>query len=161
MASQLVVGIVPSSDVAALEKALANLPDIERDRLRVYTAEAGTQAHEDSFLNFTHVQAGAAADISPELTHGTGLLTDFGGTDVPGLTDAREPSLEDFADPEAAAPNYLASVPIPSDEIDNYNEAIDEGRSVVAYSALSDGEKVRQSFRAAGLRNVEVFDVKN
>jgi hypothetical protein len=159
MANQLIVGIFPSSDVAELEKALAGLAGIEQDRLQVYTAQGKTQAHQDSFLNFTHVEGGASEEISPEMTHGTGLLTDFGGTDVPGVTDSREQSLEDFAEHEAA-PNYLGSLPIPSDEIDNYNEAIDEGRTVVAYKAPSDGGQLRQSFRAAGLRNVEVFQLK-
>jgi len=161
MANQLVVGIFPSSDVAVLDTALANLSGIDRARLNVFTADPKTAAHDDSPLAFTHVQSSVSADVSPDVTHGTGSITDFGGTDVPGLTDATDQSLTDFEEPESV-PNYLGSLPIPDDEVDNYNEAIAEGRTVVTYSTSSDaeGDQARQTLRAAGLRNTQVFQLR-
>jgi hypothetical protein len=159
MAQQLVVGIFPSSDVASLEAALGNVSGIARSKLSVLTADPKTQAHEDSFLNFLPVaQELERQEPSPDITHGTGLLTDFGGTDVPGITDSREPSLTDFEEPEVV-PHYIGSLPIPSDEAENYDEAISEGRAVVACSVSSDVEvaQVQQALRAAGLRNVRAF----
>jgi hypothetical protein len=158
MASQLVVGIFPSSDVTSLETALGNVPGLDRGRLSVLTADSKTEAHEDSFLSFMHVAEEVEREPSPDITHGTGLLTDFGGTDVPGLTDSREPSLTDFEEPEVV-PHYVGSLPIPSDEAENYDEAISEGRAVVVYPVSSDAERtqLQQALRAAGLRNVQAF----
>jgi hypothetical protein len=158
MANRLLVGIFPSNDVASLEKAITNASGIDRSRISVYTADTKTQAHEDSFLNFTHVLEEADRDQWPEITHGTGLLTDFGGTEVPGINDAREQSLTDFEEPEAV-PHYLASLPIPEDEAENYDEALSEGRNVVVYPVSSDDEQARaaQALRGAGMRNVEAF----
>ncbi len=159
MASQLIVGIFPSTDAAALEKALSGVPGLDRDRLRIFIPDSGAAAPQDSSLQFTLVKPDPAEELSPELSHGTGVMTDFGGTDVPGLTDSREQSLSDFVDIQEF-PNYLGSLPIPDDEVDNYNEALAEGRSVVAYSVESDAETARQALRAAGLRNVEAFVVR-
>jgi len=162
MASQLLVGIFPSSDVASLETALGNVPGLDRSRLSVLTASEKTQAHEDSFLNFMHVAEEVEQEPSPDITHGTGLLTDFGGTDVPGLTDSKEPSLADFDEPEVF-PHYLGSLPIPGDEAENFDEAIAEGRAVVVYpvSSETEGTRVQQGLRAAGLRNVRTFATTN
>jgi hypothetical protein len=159
MASRLLVGIFPSSDVASLEKALGDAPSIDSGRVRVVTAEPKSAAHDESFLSFTHVRPeNVDADLSPDVTHGTGVITDFGGTGVPGTTDAHEALLSDFDEPEYV-PDYLGTLPIPSDEAENYDEAISEGRSVVLYSASSDEEaaQAQQSLRAAGLRNIAAF----
>src|SRR5580704_4423232 len=109
MASQLLVGIFPSSDVASLETALGNVPGLDRSRLSVLTASEKTQAHEDSFLNFMHV----AEEVE------------------------QEPSLADFDEPEVF-PHYLGSLPIPGDEAENFDEAIAEGRAVVVYPVSSE-----------------------
>ena len=162
MAGQLVVGIFPSSDVASLEAALGSASGIDRGRLSVVTADPKTQAHEDSFLNFMPIaEHPESQQVSPDITHGTGLLTDFGGTDVPGITDSREPSLTDFEEQDVV-PHYLGSLPIPSDEVENYDEAISEGRAVVTYPVSSDAERaqVQQALRAAGLRNVQAFTAR-
>ncbi len=78
MAGQLLVGIFPSSDVASLEAALGNVPGIDRRRLSVYTAGPKAKAHQDSFLDFPHLIEPVENMPSPDITHGTGLLTDFG-----------------------------------------------------------------------------------
>jgi len=158
MASQLLVGIFPSSDVTSLETTLGNVPGLDRSRVSVLTASAKTQAHEDSFLNFMHVAEEVEREPSPDITHGTGLLTDFGGTDVPGLSDRGGPSLADFEEPEVV-PHYLGSLPIPDDEAENFDEAIAEGRTVVVYpvSSEAEGAQLQQALRTAGLRNVRAF----
>jgi hypothetical protein len=162
MASQLLVGIFPSSDVTSLETTLGTVPGLDRSRVSVLTASAKTQAHEDSFLNFMHVAEEVDSEPSPDITHGTGLLTDFGGTDVPGLTDRSEPSLTDFEEPEVV-PHYLGSLPIPSDEAENFDEAIADGRAVVVYpvSSEAEGTQLQQALRTAGLRNVRAFATTN
>ncbi|MGZ3517767.1 MAG: hypothetical protein ACXVAM_11390 [Vulcanimicrobiaceae bacterium] len=155
--TQLLVGIFPSADVASLEVALSSA-GVDRSRFSVIVADARTPTHEDSFLHFEHVLSEAGGKFSADIDHGTGLLTDFGGTDVPGVTDSEEQSLTDFEEPESV-PDYLKSLPIPSDEAQNYDEAITEGRSVVVYRVSSDDElaQAEQSLRAAGLRNVRTF----
>jgi hypothetical protein len=159
MANQLLVGIFPSNDVTSLERAISSASGIDRSRVSVYTADPKTQAHEDSFLTFTHVVDESERDTFPEITHGTGLLTDFGGTDVPGINDSRDQSLTEFEEPEEEAPRYLASLRLPADEAENYDEALTDGRSVVVYPVSSDDEETKavQALRAAGLRNVEAF----
>jgi hypothetical protein len=158
MASQLIVGIFPSTDAAALGKALSGAPGLDRERLRIFMADSGAAPPQDASLQYTLLKPDVEEELSPELTHGTGLLTDFGGTDVPGVTDSRRQSLTDFAE-EQEFPNYLGFLAIPDDEVDNYNEALAEGRSVVAYSVESDSEgaEAQRALRAAGLRNVERF----
>jgi hypothetical protein len=158
VASHLIVGIFPSTDAAALEKALSGVAGLDRKRVRVFVADPDAAAPQDTSLTYTLLAPDTAEELSPDPTHGTGLLTDFGGTDVPGVTDSREQSLTDFAQ-EQQVPNYLGSLPIPDDEVANYNEALAEKRSVVVYSVDSDAEgaQARQALRTAGLRNVEIF----
>lgn len=158
MANQLIVGIFASTDAAALEKALSSVPGLDRNRLRVFMADSGAAPPQDASLQYTLLRPDVEEELSPELTHGTGLLTDFGGTDVPGITDSREKSLTDFEE-EQQFPNYLGFLAIPDDEVDNFNEAIAEGRTVVAYSVESEAEaaEAQRALRAAGLRNVEMF----
>ncbi len=158
MASHLIVGVFPSTDVAALEKALSSVTGLNRDKVRIFMADSGAAPPPDSSFHYALLKRDAEEELSPDETHGTGLMTDFGGTDVPGITDSREQSLTDFEDTQQF-PNYLASLPIPDDEVDNYNEALAEGRSVVAYSVAADAETADavRTLRAAGLRNVETF----
>ena len=93
--------------------------------------------------------------MSQGLVKGMGILGDSGGTEVPGL-GGRGPSLSSFQ--HADRPNYLTAFPIPDDEVDNFNGAIDEGRAVVAYpNAGGDAAKIVEAFKAAGLRNVRSY----
>jgi hypothetical protein len=88
-----------------------------------------------------------------------GIMGDAGGTGVPGLTSSDRPGLtvSSFAETEAM-PDYLGSVAIPDDEVDNYNEAIEEGRAVVVYQpAGGDAGAAEAAFKAAGLKNVRAF----
>jgi hypothetical protein len=87
---------------------------------------------------------------------GTGLITGGGqgtgvpgiNTDGPGLTYFRNESLSD----------RLGDLEIPDSEVDNYVEALEAGRSVVAYFAHEDTvAKVEEIFRAGGLAKVKTF----
>ena len=47
---------------------------------------------------------------------------------------------------------------IPDDEVENFNDAIEDGRAVIVYpDAGTDADKVAAAFRAAGLRNVRSY----
>ena len=74
--------------------------------------------------------------LSDDQTKNMGTMGDAGGTGVPGLTSSDRPEMtvSSFAETEAA-PDYLSGVAIADDEVDNYNEAIEEGRAVAVYSA--------------------------
>ena len=86
---------------------------------------------------------------------GADIITSDTGTSMPGLSSRlnggaffRNESLSD----------RLGDLEIPDSEMDNYVEALDRGRSVVAYFAHADTiDKVEEAFRAAGLANVRRF----
>ena len=92
-------------------------------------------------------------------TKNMGIMGDGGGTGVPGLTSQDRPgvTVSSFAETEAA-PDYLSGVAIGDDEVDNFNEAIEEGRAVAVYQA-DDGDTAaaEAAFKAAGLKNVRAF----
>lgn len=93
--------------------------------------------------------------LSDEMTTGLGVW-DETGTSVPGL-GTRDTTLDSFAEPEPSR-RYFTSFAIPDDEVDNFNDAVADGRSVVLYpDAGADAEKIAAAFRAAGLRNVRAY----
>ena len=52
----------------------------------------------------------------------------------------------------------LGDLEIPDDEVDNYVEALEAGRSVVAYFAKAETiDKVSEIFHAVGLAKVKTF----
>ena len=66
-------------------------------------------------------------------------------------------TVSSFSETEAA-PDYLSGVAIADDEVDNYNEAIEEGRAVAVYSAAGgDMTAAEAAFKAAGHKNVRSF----
>lgn len=161
MSDQLVTGIFPSSDVSELERALGASAGVDHSKLSVITSHARTQTYDDSFLNFVHVAEYLQEDtIADDMTHGTGEMTDSGGTSVPGLTGGGVQTMAPM--PHRPALNYLAGLPIPEDQIDNYNAAIEGGRAVATYRC-SDAEAaaIQAAFRDAGLRNVRAFASTN
>ncbi len=157
MPDQLVTGIFPSSDVSELERALGVSAALDQSKLSVITSNARTQAHDDSFLNFVHVAEYLQEDtIVDGMTHGQGMMTDSGGTGVPG-GNSRGPSLGSLSN-RGSAVNYLAGVKIPGDQIDNFNDAIGAGRVVVLYDANDEAAADAVStFCSAGFRNVKAF----
>ena len=154
----LVVGIAPTAEPAELERTLSRDP-YRQDRLAVITREAPTPDHEECALRFIHVHIGLPHETT-DVDHDTllgdsGILTDTGGVNVPNISaDVRYAGF--FAHPDVV--DHLAGYPIPLDEVENYNEAIEAGRTVILYKAQPDEHTtVEQQFKDAGLKNVKSF----
>jgi len=147
----LVVGIFPGADPTAIEQALTG-QQIDLTKVKVVSRQRAEQ-QDDSALHFMDVEEAMESNsFSDDMTKGMGIMGDSGGTDVPGMS-SRGPSLSSFS--HTARPSYFGAWPIPDDEVDNFNGAIDEGRAVVLYSD-ADGD-VAAKFKAAGLRNVRQY----
>lgn len=157
MAEQLITGIAQSSQPDALEGQLCDKPQIDCDKLSVITKDSPTSEHERSVLNFLHIGESPTTDTDSSVIVGnTGIITDAGGVNVPNISsDSRYVGF--FAHPQII--DHLADWDIPADQVDNYNDAIEEGRSVVTYTADSgESTAVAQAFREAGLKNVQTFN---
>ena len=137
-----VTGIAPTQDVGELEKALGKT-GLEHDKFVVITKDEPTEEHDDSFLNFIH---------AVPVEH---LLLSDHGSDVPGINPAS--ALNNYiAHPHVV--RHLGNLPIPDDEVDNYNDAIDDGRTVVAYPVDGGSQaSIESAFHKAGLAHVKAF----
>lgn len=159
MAEHLVTGIAQTSDPQQLETALSK-DGVSPEKIAVITKESPTEQHEDSVLTFIHVGQGhPTTDVSHEvITGGEAILTNFGDPQVPNISsDNRYVGF--FAEPHLI--NHLADYAIPGDQVQNYNDAIEAGRSVVVYKAEpSEAPGVEQHFKDAGLKNVKTFESK-
>lgn len=156
MSQGLVVGIFPQNDPAAIESALSGA-HVDASKVKVIRLSTGDAADDSSELDFIDVAASMESNsLSDDMTKGMGIMGDAGGTGVPmGRSSA---SLGSFTSREASLKNYLEGLAIPSDEVDNFNDAIEAGRAVIAYpDAGGDADAVATAFRAAGLRNVRVY----
>jgi hypothetical protein len=77
------------------------------------------------------------------------------GTGVPGITSGHTSS-EFFRN--ESLPDRLGDLEIPDSEMDNYVEALERGRTIVAYFAHADNvDKVTEVFKSANLANVRSF----
>ncbi|HZZ00260.1 MAG TPA: hypothetical protein VFE36_11865 [Candidatus Baltobacteraceae bacterium] len=151
MSQGLVVGIFPSADPTAIEQALSG-QQIDLAKVKV-VSRLRTEQQDDSALHFMDVEEAMEHNsFSDDMTKGMGIMGDSGGTEVPGL-GGRSPSLGSFS--RTARPSYFGGWPIPEDEVDNFNGAIDEGRAVILCSDADGG--VAAKFKAAGLRNVRQY----
>ncbi len=155
MAVGLVVGIFPRSDPKALESALSG-QQIDLSKVKVVCGAVGDEA-ESSPLEFIDVVADMESNsLADDMTKGLGIMGDAGGTGVPGL-GGRQAKLDSFSHRGAAAP-YLSGFAIPPDEVDNFDQAVADGRAVVLYPAAgADAQSIATAFRAAGLRNVRSY----
>jgi len=147
----LVVGIFPGSDPTEIENALSG-QQIDLAKVKV-VSRARSEQQDDSALHFMDVEEAMEHNsLSDDMTKGKGIMGDSGGTEVPGV-GGRGPTLAAFR--HSARPSYFGAWPIPEDEVDNFNGAVDEGRAVILYTA-ADGD-VASKFKAAGLRNVREY----
>ncbi|MBV8148876.1 MAG: hypothetical protein JO092_07275 [Candidatus Eremiobacteraeota bacterium] len=155
MSQGLVVGISPSADPTAIQSALSS-QQIDLANVKVVSHKPIDDTGDDSGIHFMDVEEAMEHNaMTDDITHGKEILEDSGGTSVPGL-GGRGPSLREFT--HAERPNYLTAFPIPDDEVDNFNGAIDEGRAVVVYPGAGEkADTVAAAFRAAGLRNVRLY----
>jgi hypothetical protein len=154
VAESLVVGIFPSSDAKALESALAAQ---QVDLSKVKVVGGSIQDTANSQLEFIDVITDMESNsLSDDMTKGSGVW-DETGTDVPGI-GGRQATLGQFRHRDATPSTVFADFPIPSDEVDNFSDAVAGGRAVVLYSgAGADAATVAAAFRAAGLRNVRSY----
>jgi hypothetical protein len=159
LAEHLVTGIAQTSDPGHLEDALCK-EHMDCDKMAVITKDEPTQDYHESVLTYMHVgQDHATTDADHEvITGGEAILTNLSDPQVPNISaDTRYVGF--FAEPHII--NHLVDYAIPEDQVQNYNDAIDAGRSVVVYKAV-DGEApaVEQTFKDAGLKNVKTFQSK-
>lgn len=157
MADCFVTGIAPTQDIAELERMLGSVPNLDQANLSVITKVDRSDRHDRSFLNFIHA---GGPRLDAEVVGGhladTGLMiTGSGGTGVPGI-GADSNSLGFLGHPYVV--QQVGSLPIPEDEADNYNDALEEGRCVVAYkSGNGDCANFVGAFKTAGLKHVKTF----
>ena len=156
MADQhLVTGIAQTSAPAELEGALCNLLDC--NKVVVITSDSPSTEHDNAMLSFIHASESAqTTDTASDTLRGdTGIMTNTGGVNIPGISaDTRYVGY--FAHPHII--DHLADWPIPQDQVQNYNDAIEAGRAVVTYKATPDeAPQVEAAFKDAGLKNVKTF----
>jgi hypothetical protein len=151
----LIVGIFPTADPTEIQSALT-AQQIDLGKVKVVSHKPVDDTGDDSGIHFMDVEeAMEQYALDDEITHGHEIMEDSGGTNVPGL-ESRGPSLRAFTHTDR--PNYLTAFPIPDDEVDNFNGAIDEGRAVVVYPDAGANEAaITAAFKAAGLRNVRSY----
>ncbi len=158
MAEHLVTGISQTSEPADIEEALCSEEAVDCDKVAVITADEPSAEHEGSILQFIHVgQPHYTTDTDSEVIAGSvGMITNMNGVNVPGISaDTRYTGF--FAQPQVI--DHLADWNIPEDQVQNYNDAIEAGRSVVTYKATaSEAAEIEQSFKDVGLKNVKTFE---
>jgi hypothetical protein len=152
--ASLVVGIFPQSDPAALESALS-AQQVDLSKVKVVGAQpSDDESGEIEFVDV--IDELNANERSDEMMQGVGVW-DETGTSVPGL-GGRQATLGSFAHRDSPSKRYFASFAIPDDEVDNFGDALAEGRCVVLYpDAGASADAIAQAFRAAGLRNVRSY----
>ena len=131
----VVTGISPNGDIKALEVLLkeAGLP---LDPIQLISGEDSTEGV-------------ARRQIGPRLMTGDRAGTVPGiNSSGPGLSYFRNESLSD----------RLSDLEIPDSEVENYVDALEAGRSVVAYYAKPASlSQVEEIFRGSGLAKVKIF----
>jgi len=137
-----VTGIAQTQDVDALEKLIGSM-GLEHDKFVVITKADRTDEHDESFINFVHATTG-----------GDEIITGGGGTGVPDLNPSG--GLAYLSHPHVV--QHVGNLPIPEDEADNYNDAIDNGRTVLAYPVDGGSQaSIEAAFRSAGIVHVKPF----
>lgn len=152
-----VTGIAPTESVSELETMLGNVPGVDHAKLSVITLADQTREHESSFLNFIHAGGGYIDSDTRGSLAGTDtdIITSSGGTGVPQMST---PSNKLGYLGTSHIERHLGTLPIPQDEVGNYNDALDDGRSIVAYDCTGiDAAAVEAAFRSAGVHRVKTF----
>ncbi len=145
----VVTGISQNANTDALASAL-RAASLSLDPLAVFTSGDAPDDQADSGIRFIY----SGSDSPHNVLGQTGEITSFGGAEVPGLGAGE--SHEYFA-PESIT-SELSEVGIPDSAIDVLVEAIDAGKSIIAYQARPDNHAaVEQIFRSAGLANVTTY----
>jgi hypothetical protein len=155
MANRVIVGIIGTCDPSKVEAAVA-ATGLDRASLRVLTSQDETPAHEESGITFIHVaEVMGSNSMADEMTRGTGVLPDSGGTAVPGI-NSQGPSFDAFTHEEVL--DHLDGVALPPGDAEFYNEAIDDGRCVVVCSCDdASAQSAGQALEKAGLTELRSF----
>lgn len=155
MANRVVVGIIGTCDPSQVEATVA-ASGLDRASLRVLTSQDETPGHEESAVTFIHVaQAMNSNSLADEMTRGTGVLPDFGGTSVPGI-NSRDASFDAFTHEEVL--DHLDGVALPPGDAEFYNEAIDDGRCVIICTCDDASvQSAGQALEKAGLTQLRSF----
>jgi hypothetical protein len=133
--SLVVTGLSQNGDLSALKSALAEA-GLSLDKLQVI-------APGDS-------DVGVARGII-----GSELYVNEGGTGVPGINNRH--TMSSFFRNESL-PDRLGDLEIPDSEVENYVEALQRGKYVVAYFAQPESiDRIEAAFRSAQLANVRRF----
>jgi rhodanese-related sulfurtransferase len=152
----LVVGIFPESDHKALEDALT-AQQIDLAKVKAISATPPIE-EEPCQLEFVDViEEMDSNSLADDMTKGVGVW-DETGTDVPGLGGTGRTSVGDFVHRDDPTRRYLAGFDVPDDEVDNFGDAVADGRTVVLYTdAGAQADAIAAAFKAAGLRNVRAY----
>ena len=147
----MVVGLFPNHDaIASLTNALKGA-GLQPERLRVISSETPSDHLISTGVQF--VYSGEAE--STAIGTGGGIITGFGGTGVPGLTE-HAPTLGHIRS-ASSMEELLGELEIPGAKHDDYSQALDNGKSVAGYNAGADIDRVKGLFTSAGAERVEVF----
>jgi hypothetical protein len=154
VAAGLVVGIFPGSDPKALESALS-AQQLDLSKMKVVSSLPSDD--ESSQLEFVDVIEDMESNsLSDDMTQGVGVW-DETGTNVPGL-GGKQQTLDNFRHSDSPTRQYFSGFQIPDDEVDNFGDAVAEGRAVVLYPDAGAGAPtIAAAFKAAGLRNVRSY----
>jgi hypothetical protein len=142
-----VTGIALTQNVDEIEKLLGAIGGLDSSKFVVITKCERTDEHDDSFIEFVHA-------VSE--TEGVNALN-LGdtGTGVPQIREPGTIQLGYLGHPHVIY--HIGNLPIPQDEAENYNDAIDNGRTVVAYPVDGDAASVQTAMHNAGLAHVKTF----
>jgi hypothetical protein len=144
----VVTGISQDGNTAALEQALKSAG------LSLEVLEVLGPDDDDTLATGGH--------IDTAIITGGGLET---GTGVPGITGGMIPGVTSTPRVAGIGPadgdslwSRLADLAIPDDEVENYAEALEAGRSIVAYhSDAKTVTNVEVLFASAGLAKIKTF----
>jgi hypothetical protein len=131
----VVTGILQTGDIRALETSLKGA-GLSLEPIQLIAGDDSTEGV-------------ARRQIGPR------LMTGDNAAFVPGINSSG-PGLSYFRNESLA--DRLADLEIPDSEMDNYVEALEAGRRVVAYFAKPENiERVEAIFRDSGLAKVKTF----
>lgn len=147
----MVVGLFPNHDaIVKLTEALRS-NGFNVERLRVVSSDAPSDHLIRSGVQFLYSGEAESAAIGV----GGDIITSFGGTGVPGLTE-HGPALGTIRS-SSSTEDLLGELDIPGSRFEDYCEAIDGGKSVVGYNGGADVDRVKALFTTAGSESVETF----
>lgn len=138
----VVTGISQNGDIKALEAALA-AAGLALDPIQVIGPDDSTEGTARGVIDPGY--------ITGTTGQGTGVPGVTSGVPTPGGYGTRYFRNETLSD-------RLGDLEIPDDEVENYVDALQSGRSVVGYFAKpEDVERVSEIFRTSGLAKVKTF----